>query len=116
MDPSSPQTALMHKRAASPNTSNGHNLPVPPGTPSTPSVPSVPSAVPVRPSAAPLSAEQLLEVEGLIDQRVRAAMKDMSEKHEFIINKLVAAVDAEFTLMGNRMKVLEAALREKNAI
>lgn len=32
------------------------------------------------------------------------------QKHEFIINKLVAAVDAEFTLLSNRIKSLEAAL------
>lgn len=34
----------------------------------------------------------------------------MSQKYDFVINKLVAAVDAEFTLLGNRIKALEHAL------
>lgn len=52
------------------------------------------------------------QIEGMINESVKVAVKDVSERHEFIINKLVAAVDAEFTLMTNRIKVLEAALKE----
>lgn len=32
------------------------------------------------------------------------------QKYDFVINKLVAAVDAEFTLLNNRLKQLETAL------
>eukprot|EP01039_Chlorochromonas_danica_P007120 gene7120-7873_t len=63
-----------------------------------------------------LSVEQVVEVDSLIERKVREAIQQVSERHEFIINKLVAAVDAEFTLLNNRIKVLENALQEKGLL
>jgi hypothetical protein len=54
------------------------------------------------------------DVQKLIDAKVQEKLQQtvaqISEKYDFVINKLVAAVDAEFTLLGNRIKALEHAL------
>lgn len=54
------------------------------------------------------------DVEQLIEEKMKAKLtqtvSEISEKYDFVINKLVAAVDAEFTLLNNRLKLLETAL------
>ena len=48
-------------------------------------------------------------VEEAIQDRVSAAVSELTEKYDFIINKLVTAVDTEFTLLNNKIKFLEAS-------
>eukprot|EP01034_Spumella_vulgaris_P026194 gene26196-32731_t len=43
----------------------------------------------------------------LVDQRVAEAVLEVTQKYDFIINKLVAAVDAEFTLLNNQLRLAQ---------
>lgn len=54
------------------------------------------------------------DVEQLVEEKMKVKLtqtvSEISEKYDFVINKLVAAVDAEFTLLNNRLKLLETTL------
>lgn len=58
--------------------------------------------------------QQDAHIDAVVQEKVALAMKEISEKYDFVLNKLVGAVDAEFTLLNNRIKALEAQLAEKN--
>ncbi|KAJ1443759.1 Centrosomal spindle body, CEP44-domain-containing protein [Ochromonadaceae sp. CCMP2298] len=42
-------------------------------------------------------------VTDMVESRLAIAVQEVTTKYDFIINKLVAAVDAEFTLMNNKL-------------
>lgn len=51
------------------------------------------------------------KVQEIVKERTDQISKEISDKYDFVINKLVAAVDAEFTLLQNRIKILEAQIK-----
>jgi len=61
-----------------------------------------------------VSSFDALKVEELITQKVDAAVKEISDKYDMVLNKLVAAVDAEFTLLSNRIRALESVVQASN--
>lgn len=43
------------------------------------------------------------------------AKEEIKEKYDFVINQVVTAVDAEFTLLNNRIKNLEAMIAHQTS-
>eukprot|EP01031_Cornospumella_fuschlensis_P034920 gene34920-42289_t len=62
------------------------------------------SPPPPPPSFTP---EQWEQIEKLVAQRVEKAVAEVNERHEYIMSRLVSAVDGEFSLLQKRVQELE---------
>jgi len=47
----------------------------------------------------------------LVENRVEAALTDMSTKYDFIINKIVTSVDAEFSSVHGKIGAITSQLK-----
>lgn len=65
-------------------------------------------------AAAEMSTVDLQKIDDIINQKVETAVKEISEKYDMVLNKLVAAVDAEFTILNNRIRALESMVSAEN--